>query len=79
MKKAMLAIIALALIAMSNLAHARTQVTVCTSYLVGPTAEITCSGGFNGKTTILDLYRAGWRYAGDISGASHKFILIFEK
>lgn len=78
MKKVMIVMIC-ALMAMSNIAYARSkQVTVCTSYLVGATAEMTCSGDFNGKATILHLYQAGWSYAGDISG-TNKFVLIFEK
>jgi hypothetical protein len=78
MKKAMIVMIC-GLMAMTNIAYARSkQVAVCTSYFVGATAEMTCSGSFKGKATILQLYQAGWRYAGDIGG-TNKFVLIFEK
>ena len=72
-------IIAIGLIAMTNVAYAKNrQVTVCTSYLIGASAQMTCSGGVYGETTILKLYQKGWHYVGDISG-TNKFVLIFEK
>jgi len=78
MKKVMIIMIC-SLMAITNIAYARSkQVTVCTSYIVGATSQMSCSGSFNGKATILLLYQAGWRYAGDISG-TNKFVLIFEK
>jgi hypothetical protein len=77
MKKVILSSV-VGLVLLSSLSYAK-QVTVCSSYLVGATAEMECSGGATGKFTISQLYQKGWRYAGDISGASHKFILIFEK
>ncbi len=85
MKKAIIATIAIIwLTTMSNFAYAKARritsqkVTVCMSYLVGATFEMTCSGHFQGKTTIVKLYNAGWHYVGHIGGAS-QFILIFEK
>ncbi|WP_428738495.1 hypothetical protein [Sulfurimonas sp.] len=53
------------------------QVTTCTSYLVGAKAELDCVG-INGKVTMQDLYKKGWKYVGDISG-TNKFVLVFEK
>ncbi|OQY46138.1 MAG: hypothetical protein DRR08_04455 [Candidatus Parabeggiatoa sp. nov. 2] len=80
MKKAIIATIAIiGLTLMTNFAYAKSRkVTVCTSYFVGATMEMTCSGHFNGKTTIVNLYNKGWHYVGHIGGAS-QFILIFEK
>ncbi len=54
------------------------KVTTCMSYLVGATSEMTCSGDYNGKATMVDLYKKGWKYLGNISGTS-KFVLVFEK
>jgi len=62
---------------LSSLAYAK-KVTTCMSYLVGATSEMTCSGDYNGKTTMVKLYKKGWRYVGDISG-TNKFVLVFEK
>ena len=80
MKKAIIATIAIiGLTAMTNFAHAKSRkVTVCMSYVVGATNEMTCSGHFNGETTIVKLYNKGWHYVGHIGGA-RKFIFIFEK
>lgn len=48
------------------------------SYLVGASSEMDCSGDYNGKTTMTQLYKKGWRFIGNISGTS-KFVLVFEK
>ncbi len=81
LKKAIIATIAIiGLALMTNFAYAKSRkVTVCTSYFVGATNEMTCSGHFNGKATIVGLYNKGWRYIGNISNVAHKFVLIFEK
>ncbi|GHV09241.1 hypothetical protein AGMMS50229_19040 [Campylobacterota bacterium] len=65
-------------LAMAIGAYAKTEVTACSSYIVGANAEMECSGGFNGKTTMVKLYAAGWRYVGDIGGTS-AFMLVFER
>ena len=62
---------------MTSSAYAK-QVTTCMSYLVGATSEMSCSGDYTGKTTMVKLYKKGWKYVGDISGPS-KFVLVFEK
>lgn len=54
------------------------QVTTCMSYLVGATSKMECSGDFNGEATMVEMYKKGWRYIGDIGGTS-RFVLIFEK
>ena len=54
------------------------KVATCSSYLVGATAERTCVGDYNGKTTMVKLYKNGWRFISDIGGPS-KFVLVFEK
>jgi len=77
MKKMILSSV-VGLMLVSSFSHAK-QVTICSSYIVGATAKMDCSGGANGKFTFSQLYKRGWRYAGDIAGASYKFILIFEK
>ena len=75
MKKLILGIIAVGLLSSSLYAK---KVTTCMSYLVGASSEMTCSGDFNGKTTMVKLYKKGWHYIGNISGTS-KFVLVFEK
>lgn len=75
MKRMVLGLVALGMLSSSVYAK---QVTTCMSYLVGATTEMECSGGFNGTTTMVDLYKQGWVYRGDISGTS-KFVLVFEK
>ncbi|GHS85017.1 hypothetical protein FACS1894103_6250 [Campylobacterota bacterium] len=47
--------------AMAIGACAKTEVTTCSSYIVGANAEMECSGGFKGTTTMTKLYAAGWR------------------
>ena len=78
MKKVIIAIVAL--MAVTNIAEARSKkVTLCSSsFFISTTAELTCNGHFNGKTTMLKLYSRGWRYVGDLSRADN-FVLIFEK
>lgn len=55
-----------------------TKVTTCMSYLVGATSKMECSGDYSGKTTMVELYKLSWKYAGDISG-TNRFVLVFEK
>jgi hypothetical protein len=55
------------------------SVTICSAYLVGYSSEMECKGGINGKYTFASLYKNGWTYAGDISGVSQSFMLVFEK
>jgi hypothetical protein len=66
------------LMLMSGFANAK-QVTLCTSYSVGANAKMDCSGSMSGKFSFVQLYKKGWRYTGDISGVSYKFVLVFEK
>lgn len=75
MKRFVLGLVFLGLL--SSSAYAK-KVTTCMSYLVGGTSEMTCSGDYNGKSTMVDLYKKGWSYLGNISGTS-KFVLVFEK
>ena len=75
MKKLVLGIIAVGLLSSSLYAK---KVTTCMSYLVGASSEMTCSGDYHGKTTMVKLYKKGWHYIGNISGTS-KFVLVFEK
>jgi len=75
MKKLVLGIVTVGLL--SNSLYAK-QVTTCMSYLVGASSEMTCSGDYNGKATMVELYQKGWHYIGNISGTS-KFVLVFEK
>jgi len=75
MKRLVLSIIALGLLSSSVYAK---KVTTCMSYLVGASSEMTCSGDYNGKATMVQLYKKGWRFIGNISGTS-KFVLVFEK
>lgn len=64
-------------LALSSTAYAK-QVTTCSSYLVGAKADMTCSGDYSGETTMVDLYKKGWKFVGDIGG-TNKFLLVFEK
>jgi hypothetical protein len=75
MKKIIFAFLSIVLLVSNLFAK---QVTVCTSYIVGATAELECTGDFTGKSTMVDLYKKGWTYISNISG-TNKFVLIFEK
>ena len=78
MKKT-LSILLLTTVFLSSAVFAKTKkVTICSTYFVGTTAEMSCSGGYNGKTNFISLYEKSWSYVGDISG-TNKFMLIFEK
>jgi len=55
------------------------SVTICSAYLVGYSSKMECTGGINGEHTFASLYKNGWKYAGDISGTSSTFMLVFEK
>jgi len=54
------------------------KVSVCTAYLISATAELSCGGDYNGKSTMVDMYKKGWKIATNIGG-SRKFIIVFEK
>lgn len=66
------------LVLLSSFSYAK-QVTLCSSYIVGTGIKMNCSGSVKGKFTFLELYKKGWRYAGDISGTSSGFMFVFEK
>ncbi len=56
------------------------KVITCTSYMIGANAELDCGGDYYGdKTSMVKLYKEGWRFVGDIGGVSNKFMLVFEK
>jgi hypothetical protein len=75
MNKTIFGLIALGMLSCSIYAK---QVTTCVSYLVGANSEMDCSGDYKGKATMVELYKKGWTYRGDISG-TNKFVLVFEK
>jgi len=75
MKRLILGLVFLGLLSSSAFAK---KVSVCTSYLISATAELKCGGDFNGKSTIIDMYKKGWTIASDIGG-SRSFIIVFEK
>jgi hypothetical protein len=53
-----------------------TEVTVCSGFVTGATKQLNCTGNYIGKASIVDLYKKGWHYIGDIGGST---ILVFEK
>ena len=75
MKKMALGLITIGILSTSLFAK---KVITCSAYFASAKAELSCSGDYNGKTTMVELYKKGWRFAGDIAGAN-KFILVFEK
>ncbi len=75
MQKFIITVSAVALLGSAAMAK---EVTTCMAYVVGATKQMECSGGYNGKASMVDLYKKGWRFEGEISGAN-KFILVFEK
>ncbi len=75
MKKIVLWFVALGLLSSSLYAK---QVSVCTAYLISATAELECGGDFSGKSTMVQMYKKGWKISTDIGG-SRKFIIVFEK
>ena len=66
------------LMLLSSFSYAK-QVTICSSYKVGASVKMECRGAINGDFTFSQLYKKGWRYAGDISGVSSVFMFVFEK
>lgn len=76
-KNVILPVIGLFLLGMSNIVFAK-EVTICSSYLVGASNKMECSG-IKGKQSFDSLYKKGWSYVGDIAGVSNSFMLVFEK
>ena len=77
MKYKITALLFTLLMTATSVAQAK-RVIICTAYSVGINAKMDCSG-FKTKETFTSLYRRGWSFAGDISGVSYKFVLVFEK
>ncbi len=56
MKRLILSLVFLGILSSSVYAK---KITTCMSYLVGATSEMTCSGDYNGKSTMVKLYKKG--------------------
>lgn len=54
-----------------------TEAILCSSFIISNTTKLSC--GKYGKMTFNELYNDGWHYAGDISGISNSFMLVFER
>ena len=75
MKKIALSLVTIWILSTSLFAN---KVIVCKTYSVSAKSELSCDGDFNGKITMVELYKRGWRFVGEITSPS-RFILVLEK